>query len=247
MRRLSTHRGRLVYGIRDSAASRLCIVLLHGFASSSRAFEPAWSEAALDGCELLVPDLPGFGASPALAEEAILETSCSLLTELLAPIEKRLVLVGTGSGGNLAFDLAARLPQTWGLVSLDTPLRSLDAEELAEAALCDDIGAWLRERIRTLSAQQTPQARQQLGMLLQADPRSCRQLARELLVRLGGDEAARLAGLACRRAWWQSCASLEASREAAQERDIPTLEALPALDVEPAAFYAQLREFCAQE
>lgn len=236
----------MVYGIRDAPASPCCLVLLHGFASSGRLFDAAWDAAALAGYALLVPDLPGFGASPPAATSKVFEAGRALLAELLAPRKQKLVFVGAGSGGSFGLELARELPQAAGWVGLDMPLRPWDAEELAEAALCDDIGDWMRTRVKTLSADPRPSARQQLGMLLQADPASCRRLARELLERLAEDEVARLAALPCRRAWWQSRPDLEASCQAASEQDIPVCLDMPSLQDQPEVFYQRLGEFCAK-
>ena len=87
------------------------IVLLHGFLGSGRNLASVarrWTEAASD-VRLVLPDLTGHGASPALPPDADLDTLARdvlALTEALR-LSKPVTLVGHSLGGRVA--LAARL------------------------------------------------------------------------------------------------------------------------------------------
>lgn len=86
------------------------LVFLHGFGEDSRIWENQF--AAFPGFQLVVPDLPGSGASSAVKDMS-LENLARLIQQLLQKeaIEK-CVLFGHSMGGYIALAFAALFPQT---------------------------------------------------------------------------------------------------------------------------------------
>jgi pimeloyl-ACP methyl ester carboxylesterase len=61
--------GALVFcRYRPAARGRPTFLFVHGLGDSGLSFEPAFARPELEGCGLIVPDLPGFGRSSAAAD-----------------------------------------------------------------------------------------------------------------------------------------------------------------------------------
>ena len=90
------------------------VLLVHGFHASHRTFEDI-VPALAEGFHVLVPDLPGFGASekPSPARYAYgLETHAEALADLIAAFGVgRASLIGHGMGAAIALTLAAEHPE----------------------------------------------------------------------------------------------------------------------------------------
>lgn len=102
------------------------LLCLHGFPQTSACWEPL-AERLQDRFTLLMPDLPGFGASdPSRTADArvVGETMLSLLDELEID---RVTVVGHDFGGAIAWSLGLAHPDRLdGLVVVNSPLRRLD-------------------------------------------------------------------------------------------------------------------------
>jgi pimeloyl-ACP methyl ester carboxylesterase len=85
-------------------------LLLHGTTGSWRNFRP-WLPALLPRTHLLIPDLPGFGASPAPSARPRLRTWARLLRMLVAELETPpRILVGLGLGASVAMSYLEAAP-----------------------------------------------------------------------------------------------------------------------------------------
>jgi len=95
--------GLLVRGVRGGQGP--CTLLLHGTAGSWRNFRP-WLPALLPRRTLIIPDLPGFGGSPAPPggrPRPRLRTWARLLHALMAELGARpTTLIGLGLGASVA-------------------------------------------------------------------------------------------------------------------------------------------------
>lgn len=104
----------------------VALILLHGAAGSWTTWTPLIAYADAHGApltDLVIPDLPGWGESPAPAREA---AGIAEYTRALGEIARSLGyarwrLVGHSLGGFLALDLAARAPESTQSVVLVSP------------------------------------------------------------------------------------------------------------------------------
>jgi len=135
-------------GVRDAGDGPV-LVLLHAFPCDGRMWEPQAAAAMAAGWRVLVPDLPGFGASP--LPEA--EPSLAIVAEaVIGMLEDRgidrCVLGGVSLGGYVAMELVrARPTMLAGLLLCDTkaaadgPEARANRERLAGLALAAGDGA----------------------------------------------------------------------------------------------------------
>jgi pimeloyl-ACP methyl ester carboxylesterase len=87
------------------------VLLLHGSLSSGRAWEPVL-DGLTDERTVLLPDLPGFGATPAVAGATTPATWVRSLLELLDHVGmKRVAVAGHSMGGWTALELAKQAPE----------------------------------------------------------------------------------------------------------------------------------------
>lgn len=103
-----------------------CLVLLH---QTPRSWDEFRDVAGLiDGYRIVIPDLPGYGASEAPAENTIEATATAVLDLLDALRVPCAHLVGHHFGGLVAYQMAAEAPdRVLSLVLSSTPF--IDAEE----------------------------------------------------------------------------------------------------------------------
>lgn len=106
---VASHRGVLSARV---AGEGTPIVLLHGLAGSGRYWGAAFDQLAGNG-QLIVPDLPGFGASARppgpLSAAAHADAVAATLDEIAGP-DAAAVVVGHSAGCLVAFTLAGRHP-----------------------------------------------------------------------------------------------------------------------------------------
>jgi pimeloyl-ACP methyl ester carboxylesterase len=96
------------------------IVLLHGFGESGAVWEDT-VKAFDHQYRFLVPDIPGSGLSPALAEKtAAMEVYANLIQEMITShTNEKIVLLGHSMGGYVTLTLAEKSPEYlkgWGLI-----------------------------------------------------------------------------------------------------------------------------------
>ena len=103
-----------------------CVVLLH---QTPRSWDEFRAVAGLiDGYRIVMPDLPGYGASPSLPDNTIESAGTAVLDVLDALRVPCAHLVGHHFGGLVAYQLAASAPQrVLSLVLSSTPF--IDADE----------------------------------------------------------------------------------------------------------------------
>jgi pimeloyl-ACP methyl ester carboxylesterase len=103
--------GAAVHGMRGGMGEPA--LLLHGTAGSWRNFQ-AWLPALLPRAHLIIPDLPGFGASPAPPVRPRLRTWARLLHGLVGELDappRTLIGLGLGASVALAYlEVAASAP-----------------------------------------------------------------------------------------------------------------------------------------
>jgi alpha-beta hydrolase superfamily lysophospholipase len=126
---------------RVTTEPRATVILVHGAGGYGRMFAPLGRFLATLGCEVLAPDLPGYGLSQAPATHVDYASWADLLVELVAAEHARsarpVVLFGASIGGYLAYLCAARSPHVAGLVAttLADPREPMVQRELARNRL----------------------------------------------------------------------------------------------------------------
>jgi pimeloyl-ACP methyl ester carboxylesterase len=103
------------------------ILWLHGFPFSSAIFAP---QLAIAGADHLMPDLPGFGDSPAREDELTMDDYAQIALDVLdAHGVERAIFAGLSMGGYICFAAARMAPErVSGLILLDTR-ETADTEE----------------------------------------------------------------------------------------------------------------------
>lgn len=103
------------------ADAALSVVLVHGAGGYGRMFAPLAQRLAVAGHEVLAPDLPGYGLSPAPWSQvdyaAWKRTLLTLIEAEHAQRARPFVLLGASVGGYLAYLVAAESPWVRGLVA----------------------------------------------------------------------------------------------------------------------------------
>jgi pimeloyl-ACP methyl ester carboxylesterase len=159
------------------------VVMLHAFPLDSRMWLP--QVEALEGYQLIVPDLRGFGAARAMAgERSEIDLLADDVARLLDERElERVVLCGLSMGGYVALAFARRHPERLGgLVLLDTKAGT-DSDDaranrlaMAERVLAEGIGfvpeVMLPRLLGETSLRERPEVvRQVTETILDQDPR----------------------------------------------------------------------------
>lgn len=175
----------MTLNVRD-AGDGPALVLLHAFPCDGRMWEPQAEAAAVAGWRVLVPDLPGFGASALPDSEPSLVTVAQAVIRMLEDRGvDRCVLGGVSLGGYVAMEMVrARPAMLAGLVLCDTkasadgPEARTHRERLAALALeaGDGVGPFLEDAVLPGLLGDTTRARRPLvvqrvrGWLHEADP-----------------------------------------------------------------------------
>lgn len=127
----------------------LTVVLVHGAGGYGRMFAPLAAGLAAAGHEVLAPDLPGYGLSPATWSSVDYGTWKQALLALIDAEHQRrprpIVLLGASIGGYLAYLVAAESPWVRGLVA--TTLAD-PRDPVVQAALVRQ--PWMRTFLPTL-------------------------------------------------------------------------------------------------
>lgn len=105
----------------DDIGQGLPVVLLHAFPLNRQMWKPQWSLSS-DQFRFLLPDLPGFGASPSLLGDPSLERYAETIVNLLDKLGlPQVVLGGLSMGGYITFQFLRKYPQrVIGLILADT-------------------------------------------------------------------------------------------------------------------------------
>ena len=121
-RQLLVHGSRTAYWVYGDDSAGPTVVLVHGFRGDHHGMEPI--VAALDGCRLVVPDLPGFGEStPFDSAPHDVDSYASWLRELVGELDLREDPVVLGhSFGSLVVAAALRAGLTTPLAILVNPI-----------------------------------------------------------------------------------------------------------------------------
>ncbi len=106
-RYLHTKRGEMYY---RAIGSGQCVVLLHGFCEYSHIWDPILMQLS-DELQLLIPDLPGFGRSPARAQITMNDFASDILDMMDAEAVDKAVVIGHSLGGYIAIAMAAMAPE----------------------------------------------------------------------------------------------------------------------------------------
>lgn len=101
----------------DSIGSGPPLVLVHAFPLARHMWEAQAGD--FPGRRLIVPDLPGFGASPRQEGGLTMESAARELAELLDSLgEKAAALCGVSMGGYVAFEFARLFPERLSALAL---------------------------------------------------------------------------------------------------------------------------------
>lgn len=105
----------------DDLGKGPAILFLHAFPLTRKMWTPQVAEISAAGFRSIIPDLPGFGQSPAFAGEPTMDEMAFEVEKLINHLKlRKFILCGLSMGGYAAFSLLRRIP-----------------EKLAALALCD--------------------------------------------------------------------------------------------------------------
>lgn len=114
------------------------ILLVHGWIGSAENFHK-WIPALEGRRKMIIPDLPGFGETPALAGEHSIAAMAAFLEAFAAAVDLQMYdLGGLCLGATVALELAGRDPQRIRQLVLHTPIysrRALSASFKLQTAL----------------------------------------------------------------------------------------------------------------
>ncbi|HEY0144512.1 MAG TPA: alpha/beta hydrolase [Thermoanaerobaculia bacterium] len=149
------------------------ILWIHGFPLSSAIFDP---QLSIGGAQHLTFDLPGFGLSPARAEELTMDDYARMAIDVLdANGVERATLAGFSMGGYVAFAAARLAPERIdGLILLDTR-ETADTDE-ARKGRFDSIEKVRAEGVRPIVESMLPK------MLTKSAPPEMVERVREIMM-----------------------------------------------------------------
>ena len=134
-----------------------CVVLLHAFPCDGRMWAAQADALSEAGWDLIIPDLPGFGASDVLEAEPSLDLVADVvLRELSVQRIEGPVLAGLSLGGYVAMAMMRKSPERFSALMLcdtkasaDTALARENRHRLAEAVVEDpaECGQILRRSV----------------------------------------------------------------------------------------------------
>jgi len=192
---------------------------IHGAGESGIPFFPLLGSEVARRHRIVVPDLPGFGASPPFADGAAsFERMVAHMRQLIAAFsgERRIAFVGHSIGAMIATELVGPLgEQVQSLISIEGNLTPADAYLTGLAAAHAHPIAYQRllfDRIGAEAAAGEPGAAGLVASLHFADPASLWELARTAAARSTTDQAgAAFAAAACRKHYYYGDRSLSAA------------------------------------
>ncbi|MFC0437318.1 alpha/beta fold hydrolase [Kutzneria buriramensis] len=124
---------------------KLTVLLLHGLGGDRRGLRELAD--ALDGVEVVVPDLPGYGASPPLAVPHTLENYAAEIERLRLSLGlERFVLAGHSLGASISLVYAARYGSALDGLVLLNPVSEATGLTAWLGKLYYRIGSWLPPR-----------------------------------------------------------------------------------------------------
>jgi pimeloyl-ACP methyl ester carboxylesterase len=96
----------------DDDGSGPAVVLIHGFPLSRQMWQPQAAALRQAGYRVILPDLPGFGASPLLSGGASMSGYADAIIALLDQLQiETAVIGGMSMGGYVLLDLVERHPR----------------------------------------------------------------------------------------------------------------------------------------
>ena len=124
---------------------QVTVLLLHGLGGDHRGLRELAD--ALDGVDVVVPDLPGYGASPPLAGRHTLENYAAEIERLRLSLGlDRFVLAGHSLGASISLVYAARYGAALDGLCLFNPVSEATGLTAWLGKLYYRIGSWLPER-----------------------------------------------------------------------------------------------------
>ena len=103
---LHSEKGEMYY---RSIGNGQCAVLLHGFCEYSHIWDPLLMQLS-DDVQLLIPDVPGFGRSPAQDSVTMEDFAAHMLAMMNAEGVEKAIVIGHSMGGYIAMEMAAAAP-----------------------------------------------------------------------------------------------------------------------------------------
>ena len=200
------------------AGECLDVWCLHGVGESGIPFFPLLGSEVARRHRIVVPDLPGFGASPPLEKgAATFDRMVTHVQQLVAAFsgERRIALVGHSIGAMIATEVARPInARVQALISIEGNLTPADAYLTGRAAAHSDPGAYIQELLERIGAEAAagePGAAGLLASLHFADPATTWELARTAAARSTADRAgADFAAASCRKHYHDGERSLSA-------------------------------------
>ena len=111
-----------------------CVVLLHAFPCDGRMWAAQADALSEAGWDLIIPDLPGFGASDVLEAEPSLDLVADVvLRELSVQRIEGAVLAGLSLGGYVAMAMMRKSPERFSALMLCDTKASADTAEARES------------------------------------------------------------------------------------------------------------------
>jgi pimeloyl-ACP methyl ester carboxylesterase len=172
--------------IRSAGTSSRPVWMIHAFGDSGRSFEPLLETALAAELGLMVPDLPGCGASPKRPGCRTMQETADYLADLILrrTPDHPCALVGHSLGASIATLIADRLgDRARALVSIEGNLTEADAYFSGRAADYDDASLFHRDLCAAIwdhaTSSESFAMRRYFSSLVFADPETLWSLGRD--------------------------------------------------------------------
>ena len=160
------------------------LICLHGFADSGQMFAPLSETALGEEFELVVPDLPGFGASPRDSSVNRIRDFARAVAAIATRVSpgEPVGLIGHSIASAIAVDTVAELPKApLGVFSIEGNLTEEDAYFSGKAAEWDSASSFKEAFCAEIwrGSERDPELRRYFGGVVMADAEAMWNLGRD--------------------------------------------------------------------
>ena len=176
-------------------SGRITLLFLHGLGESGQCFQEVFGERKFNDCNIVVPDLIGYGKSSESAnEDYSLEAHTEKLWKIIAYLKVHdLIVIGHSMGGDIGTLLCAsdKKDKIAKFVNIEGGVTQYDlfiSQEAVKAAEADDFTRWFHDEFMTSKVlgdwgQKYPSCKRYHSSLRDCRPEAFQSNARELCQR----------------------------------------------------------------